>query len=351
MVLHHKYYISMDQEQLREFVRALVSFLPFNLFDYVFFALFLLYVWEDAELGAFSGFIRLLTTVTAFIGGLILYSPISSLLTQYFTLTKGLSDAIAFLVVSFVLYITLFMFSPFVKPLILKHFPITQRVPKPINMVGGIVFGSLSFLFVASFVIALILSFPTSSFVKDQIRNSVSGRFLSVRTHMIETQVKKVFGGAIEETLNFLTIKPGSDTMVKLNFSAKKYTIDYNAEQEMLRLVNEERARVDQETLAFDESAAEVARAHAIDMVTRGYFSHYTPEGISPFDRLETAGIVYTVAGENLALAPDVQIAMDGFMKSPGHRANILHPDFQKVGIGVVDVGIFGKMFVQEFSD
>jgi uncharacterized protein YkwD len=86
-------------------------------------------------------------------------------------------------------------------------------------------------------------------------------------------------------------------------------------------------------------------------MFERGYFSHYNPEGMSPFDRMEQAGIHFIAAGENLALAPNVTIAHQGLMDSPGHRANILSTDFGKVGIGVMDGGMFGRMFVQEFTD
>ncbi|MEO5953203.1 MAG: CAP domain-containing protein, partial [Chloroflexia bacterium] len=67
--------------------------------------------------------------------------------------------------------------------------------------------------------------------------------------------------------------------------------------------------------------------------------------------RMDTAGITYRTAGENLALAPSLDIAHEGLMNSPGHRANILNADFGRVGIGVLDGGVYGKMFVQEFRD
>ena len=85
--------------------------------------------------------------------------------------------------------------------------------------------------------------------------------------------------------------------------------------------------------------------------ISQGYFSHYNPEGESPFDRMEKAEINYLAAGENLALAPTVTLSHQGLMNSPGHKANILSPDYGKIGIGVIDGGIYGKMFVQEFTD
>jgi uncharacterized protein YkwD len=66
---------------------------------------------------------------------------------------------------------------------------------------------------------------------------------------------------------------------------------------------------------------------------------------------MKKAGIKYMDAGENLALAPTVEIAHKGLMKSPGHRANILSPAFRKVGIGVIKNDVYGMMFSQEFAN
>ncbi len=66
---------------------------------------------------------------------------------------------------------------------------------------------------------------------------------------------------------------------------------------------------------------------------------------------MDADSITYGYAGENLALAPSTELAMQGLMNSPGHRKNILSPNFTKVGIGVMDGGIYGKMFTQEFTD
>jgi uncharacterized protein YkwD len=101
----------------------------------------------------------------------------------------------------------------------------------------------------------------------------------------------------------------------------------------------------------MDEKLQEVARAHGEDMFARGYFAHNTPEGKTPFDRMNEAGIKYVVAGENLALAPNLETAHQGLMDSKGHRENILSTDYGKVGIGVIDGGKYGEIFVQEFTN
>ena len=86
-------------------------------------------------------------------------------------------------------------------------------------------------------------------------------------------------------------------------------------------------------------------------MFKRGYFSHSTPEGASPFDRMVQNDINFNYAGENLALASSVDLAMKGLMQSEGHRANILSLNFHRAGIGVIDGGVYGDMFCLEFTD
>ncbi|MEK7065349.1 MAG: CAP domain-containing protein, partial [Patescibacteria group bacterium] len=78
---------------------------------------------------------------------------------------------------------------------------------------------------------------------------------------------------------------------------------------------------------------------------------HVNPEGKDAGDRLGDGGVTYFVAGENLAYAPDVATAHEGLMNSEGHRKNILEPQFRKVGIGVIDGGVYGEMFTQNFTD
>ena len=66
---------------------------------------------------------------------------------------------------------------------------------------------------------------------------------------------------------------------------------------------------------------------------------------------VRAAGARFAIIGENLALAPTTELAHRGLMDSPGHRANILSPQYGRVGIGVAEGGLHGKMFAQEFAD
>jgi uncharacterized protein YkwD len=101
----------------------------------------------------------------------------------------------------------------------------------------------------------------------------------------------------------------------------------------------------------LDAGLTEAARAHSRELLAKGYFAHQNNEGKSPADRVSAAGTRFAVVGENLALAPTVDIAHHGLMKSPGHRENIMSPQYHRVGVGVVDGGLHGKMFTQNFAD
>ena len=119
----------------------------------------------------------------------------------------------------------------------------------------------------------------------------------------------------------------------------------------MLDLVNQERTSRGIAPLVADPALERVARLKAQDMIDNGYFDHTSPTYGSPFDMMKAAGINYGYAGENLAGAPSVDSAHQNLMNSPGHKANILNTNYTHVGIGVVDGGPYGKMFVQEFTD
>ena len=93
-----------------------------------------------------------------------------------------------------------------------------------------------------------------------------------------------------------------------------------------------------------------IARAHADDMVSRRYFGHDTPEGVTPFARMDRAGWRYGYAGENLALDVDEQAANRTLYRSNGHRDNMLEPHYAHVGIAAVETD-GGEIFVEDFSD
>lgn len=325
--------------------QSLLSKIPFTFFDYILIIAFALYIYEEVSLGAKAAISHAAAIVAAFSVGLFSYAELSKFLIFSFSLSKGVSDAISFFLIATLAYVVtsriIFILSK----------KASGIVPKHASVFTAFLAGTLSFFLIASFIIVIFLSFPVALPLKQGIKDSVTGQFFLTRTQSLELAVKQIFGDTINETLNFLTVKPDSEGTVDLHFTTTNVTVDKASEEKMLEMLNDTRREHGLQTVSMDFALKNAARLHAQDMFKRGYFSHYTPEGYTPFDRLEEQGIVYTAAAENLAYAPDVDLAFSGLMKSPGHRRNILDPVFTKIGIGVIDGGIHGKMFVQEFTD
>ena len=231
-----------------------------------------------------------------------------------------------------------------------------KRLPRdiqerPVNQVFGLLPGLINGLIVAAILSALLMALPLSERVSESTRDSYIANRLAVYAEQLEGQLRPVFGEAIGRTLNLLTIRPDSDERVTLPFKVATTRPRPDLEKQMLDLVNRERLANGLRPLAADPELTEVARRHSADMFARGYFAHDTPEGLTPFDRMHEANVQFLTAGENLALAPTLSVAHTGLMNSPGHRANILRPQFGRVGIGIMDGGMRGLMVSQEFRN
>lgn len=126
---------------------------------------------------------------------------------------------------------------------------------------------------------------------------------------------------------------------------------DKTLPKEVLRLTNEIRVQNGLNELVWDDELARVGREHCIDMAAREYFDHNTPEGLSPLDRMQNAGIWRNYAGENIAAGQiDPQAVVDAWMESPGHRDNILFPNYTRMGVSFYRGGNYGVYWAQEFS-
>ncbi|MBZ4664406.1 MAG: spore coat assembly protein SafA/uncharacterized protein YkwD family [Caloramator sp.] len=106
-------------------------------------------------------------------------------------------------------------------------------------------------------------------------------------------------------------------------------------ESEVVRLVNIERAKAGLPALKENWQLSRVARYKSQDMINKNYFSHYSPTYGSPFDMIESFGIKFSAAGENIAMGQRTpQEVMNAWMNSPGHRSNILSPSYTEIGVG-----------------
>ena len=127
-------------------------------------------------------------------------------------------------------------------------------------------------------------------------------------------------------------------------------TTSMNAdEKEVFNLINQQRINNGLPALKNDDEVQRVARIKAQDMVDNNYFSHTSPTYGSPFDMLKSFKITYNSAGENIAGNSSNSGAVNAWMNSSGHKANILNSSFNYTGIGVVSSPRYGKIYVQMF--
>ena len=115
---------------------------------------------------------------------------------------------------------------------------------------------------------------------------------------------------------------------------------------EVIRLVNAERAKQGLPALSTNRTINGAAQVRALELPT--LFSHNRPDGRSCFTALSEAGIRYGAAGENIARGyPTPAAVVEGWMNSPGHRANILNENFTTIGVGYYEPGRYWvQMFV-----
>lgn len=121
-------------------------------------------------------------------------------------------------------------------------------------------------------------------------------------------------------------------------------------EQEVIRLVNVERANAGLPALKYDWELARVAEHKSQDMADKNYFSHTSPTYGSPFNMMKNYGINYRSAGENIAQGQKTAAqVVDAWMNSEGHRANILNKNYTHIGVGyVADGNYWTQMFIQK---
>jgi len=327
--------------------------LGLNWVDTLILIVVLIYLIEGWGLGFIRASADFISFIGSFILGLTFYPFFANLLVKYFAIPQGFANAGGFFIAAFISEIVLaIVFRRF---LVLfystTNFDKRPKIFKRLNKAFGVLPSFLSAVVLLSFILTMIITLPLSPFLKTSVSDSRFGNSLTSNTQGIEKVLNAVFGQAVSDALTFLTIEPKSEESIRLNFKTSDFSIDSKAEEEMLVLVNIERGKEGLKPVAGNGPLTSVARAHCMDMFERGYFSHFTPEGLSPFDRMAQDNISFTFAGENLALAPNVTLAMQGLMNSPGHRANILSSDFGRLGVGVINGGIYGEMFCQEFTD
>ncbi len=321
--------------------------MTFNFIDIFLILLILLNAFNGFRRGFILGLFDIIRWLGSLAAAFIFYNPIAG----FFGFVTGWEETwtlpLAFLLVFFISGSLI----QYLGNLILKRLPkiVSENI---FNKIFGILPGLVSGLILAVILSALFYSLPFGGSFQSSLQNSKLAEQLAVYSDDIESALSPIFEEAVAQTLTHrLTTHPGSDETVELPFKVTKFKERPDLESEMLDLINQERAENGLAPLKADDEMRGVALKHSEDMFKRGYFAHNTPEGEDPFDRMRDDNVKFKTGGENLALAPTLKIAHTGLMNSPGHRANILRPQFGRVGIGILDGGRRGLMITQNFRN
>ncbi len=315
-----------------------------NFLDGVLLAAFALAVWDGARRGLspylaeFTAFVLSLAAAFAVFGPVaifatgVLHVPASAAAVGVFLLALAAAHGLA--------WPALHRWSQALE----RHLPVpTRRLGSLPALATALVAGTV--------VVAALAALPGQSAARTLVAGSALGSRLAQAAAPLpmgqllgHQQLGQVIlggrQGVDEDAFYRLTFPPGL-----------KLRVDAAAETRMLAEINAVRERDGLRPLVMDQQLRDVARAHSRDMYRRDYFSHVTPDGLTAFDRLQAADVRFLAAGENIAFAPDVDSAEASLLASPEHRANILAPDYVRVGIGVIEAPGYEEMFTQEFAD
>jgi len=315
-----------------------------NLIDILLVLVVVLATWGGWRKGFILGMLDLMALALSLLATFLVYPYTAELMSNVVSRRSAWIMPISFLFTYMVIRLVLGL----IVGRILTDIP-AESHNRQVNRALGIAPGFLNGLIYATILAALLLALPLGEHIAKQTRNSALVNRFTVPANWLGEKLSPVFDDPNRPTVH----RPANsdEEFVELPYTVKKVTVREELEKQMLSMVNAERIKEGLNPVKADPELTEVARRHSIDMFARGYFSHIAPEGKGPFDRMREAGVVFTHAGENLALAQTLDLAHGGLMRSPGHRANILRPQFGRLGIGIVDGGVYGLMISQEFRN
>ena len=317
-----------------------------NWIDIILFLIVLVSIISSADRGFILSALDLVCWAGSLALGLLLYRPLSQFFDRYISSLDIWSAPLAFIII---LVASRILLESAAQKILLNvpektHKAVANRI---LGIFPGIINGFLWVVVLSSLLVLL----PISTNAAEDSRNSKLADWTIGKVNWLEDKFSPVFGELFNKVIPKPSAAVGKSESIKLPFTVSSPKVRPDLEAEMLVMVNKEREKHGLKALRADPAIAVAARKHSVDMLARGYFSHISPEGTSPFERIRKEKVPFITAGENLALAQTLTIAHNGLMNSPGHRANILRPAFGRLGIGILDGGIYGLMITQNFRN
>ena len=293
------------------------------------------FAWRGFRRGLLAWGVRLagfvVATAAAVYGYRVIGAPLQSM---------GMSEGLANIVGAVAIFVGVVAASWFVSRALTRLLDWTKW--GLLNKAGGAAFAG-AWALSAVTVVLLGVSVSPASGARDAVERSALARGIIHEAPRFATTIAHTNLRRFIETF----VSPSDDRLLVAATNDFR-DLEQAARALFDRVTNERRAR-GLAALRWDPGLATAARNHAAEMYLRGYFSHDTPEGLTPGDRLKRAHVAYSITSENIALAGSVDDVHAGFMRSATHRAHILGARFTRIGIGVM-YGRQGLMVAEEFA-
>jgi uncharacterized protein YkwD len=323
-----------------------VTDLAFNPVDAAVLALIGVAAWYGYRAGFIATTYSLASWILAVAAALAFAGPATAIVEIVARLPTPLASTIGF-VLTIVVMEALFSAAGYIaiRPIV----ALVRRSPvSAADRILGTLPATIRSLFIVALAVLAIEALPFGSDVHAAVETSRTGRTVNAQILTFKPQIE-AFTGQLGGS-GLLVTRIGEDQTERLDLpDGIELAPDPIAERQLVDLVNGERTQRGLIALAWDERLVPIARSHSEEMFKLKYFSHESPVSGSPFDRLKSAGVSYSRAGENLAYAQSISVAHRALMDSPGHRENILRSEFTRIGIGVINGGIYGRMVTQLF--
>ena len=199
-----------------------------------------------------------------------------------------------------------------------------------------------------------------------RLRDTTLGK-TSLGYQVLSSQMKWLVGVALALALSgcesvALLLPPLEQIHIRFrqqqnSFVAAQSPSTAQMEETVRQQINKIRQAQGLSQLRNNEKLAAVARNYSQKMQQQNFFAHTSPDGDTMVQRVHSKGIFYLMIGENLFMCTNVPqpvpASVKGWMNSPGHRKNILHPEYRETGIGVWRKGntyYFTQLFMRSLS-
>ena len=318
-----------------------------NLVDLLLVILLIFFVVHGYRKGAVTVLFEMSGLIFGLLAAVVSYGPVGRALSIGFGLSLPLAKPLSFLAV----WTAVEILTPLAIGHLCARLP-TSWLKSAWNRPFGLLLAAVAGLILSAFVLSLIVSFQFPSVVKQRIFHSEFGSVLVRLAQSVEALGNRLTDRSGNyQTLSFTTVSDGEIATVALWSSTEETFPDTVAEEELFGLINDLQQASGLPPLVIDRSLVTAARMHGEDLFGRGYLSSLTPEGQAPSDRAERTGVSFIRLTERLAHAPEVGLAFRGLSRSGGWRQEILSMEYGRVGIGVINAGSRGSIFILEFAD